>query len=117
MRTIFLTLSILSAYSLAAFSQTQINPVKQTHDVYGAPVNNISFQWDALYSLSEVMTAYSYDSVRALTEINNPNFADAYPWISSDLLKLYYTKGSAIGKQTPFRNIRLSGTKPHPAPQ
>ncbi|MDX1912558.1 MAG: T9SS type A sorting domain-containing protein, partial [Saprospiraceae bacterium] len=33
-----------------------------------------------------------FDSTRYLTEINNPFAADAYPWLSSDGLRLYFTK-------------------------
>jgi hypothetical protein len=33
-----------------------------------------------------------YDSVRPLKEINEPNIADANPWISPDGLRLYYYK-------------------------
>lgn len=35
----------------------------------------------------------TWDSIRALSELNRPNEADAYPWLSSDGLRLYYTKG------------------------
>lgn len=102
MRTIVLSIIILSLFSMAAFSQTQIIPVKKNLDVNGAPFTNDPVQMGVPHSLSGVMTAYSYDSVRALTEINNPNFADAYPWISADGLRLYYTKGSAIGNHLVF---------------
>jgi hypothetical protein len=34
-----------------------------------------------------------YYNVRPLSEINSENNPDAYPWISSDGLRLYYTKG------------------------
>ena len=37
-----------------------------------------------------------FDSVRALSEINIIGEADAYPWISSNGLRIYYTKGSSI---------------------
>ena len=102
MRTIILPIIILSAFSMAAFSQTKISTIKQNRDVNGAPISNIPVQLGVPYSLTGIMTAYSYDSVRALTEINNPNFADAYPWISSDGLRLYYTSDSAIGNRLAF---------------
>lgn len=35
--------------------------------------------------------SYYYDSIRPLSEINIANYADAYPWISPDGLRLYYT--------------------------
>lgn len=36
-----------------------------------------------------------FDSVRALSEINIIGEADAYPWISGDGLRIYYTKGAS----------------------
>ncbi len=36
----------------------------------------------------------TYDTIRALTEINVANEADAFPWISPDGLRLYYTSGA-----------------------
>lgn len=32
-----------------------------------------------------------YEDVRVLTEVNEPFYADAYPWISADGLRVYYT--------------------------
>lgn len=65
----------------------------QNLDCYGAPLKNTSHQLNVPYSNPCLMTAYTYDTVRALAEINDPGFADAYPWISSDGLRLYYTTG------------------------
>lgn len=44
------------------------------------------------HSLS--VSSFSYANVRALTEINTTSNAEAYPWISGDGLRLYYTSGS-----------------------
>ena len=41
-----------------------------------------------------MLSVLAYDTVRALTEINASNQADAYPWISPDGLRLYYTNGT-----------------------
>jgi len=76
---------------MATFSQTQISTIKQNRDMNGAPLRNMSVQTDSPNSISCVMTTYTYDSIRALTEINDPYWADAYPWISADGLRLYYT--------------------------
>src|SRR5688572_25117245 len=38
-----------------------------------------------------------YDSIRAITELNTSN-ADAYPWISSDGLRIYYTSTLTTGQ-------------------
>jgi hypothetical protein len=42
---------------------------------------------------ASAMSINLYDSIRTLSEINNPTNADAYPWISPDGLRLYYTSG------------------------
>jgi hypothetical protein len=34
----------------------------------------------------------NFENVRSLNEINDDHLADAYPWISSDGLRIYYTK-------------------------
>jgi hypothetical protein len=39
-------------------------------------------------------SALVFDSVRALTELNVTNQADAFPWISADGLRLYYTNAN-----------------------
>ncbi len=41
-----------------------------------------------------------YYDVRPLSEINSENNPDAYPWISSDGLRLYYTKGKRTKKSS-----------------
>jgi hypothetical protein len=47
-----------------------------------------------LFKQSSMLTAYSYDTVRAIDEINNPTEADAFPWISPNGLRIYYTNGA-----------------------
>ena len=41
-----------------------------------------------------------YYNVRPLSEINSENNPDAYPWISSDGLRMYYTKGKRTKKSS-----------------
>ncbi|MEO1655858.1 MAG: hypothetical protein AAFU64_20115, partial [Bacteroidota bacterium] len=43
-----------------------------------------------------------YQELRPLDEINAPNKADAYPWISSDGLRLYFTRQGNEGDQIVF---------------
>lgn len=43
---------------------------------------------------TDVPSNIFYDSVRNVSELNDPNFADAFPWISSDGLSIYYTQGN-----------------------
>ena len=40
-----------------------------------------------------------FDSFRALSELNTPNSGEAYPWISNDGLRIYFTRGSSIDDQ------------------
>jgi len=92
MRTLALSVIILSYFSITTFSQIlNNNNSKQSLDIKGEPLKKTSIKLNAPYSSSNVMTEYAYDSIRELTEINDPNRADAYPWISSDGLRLYYT--------------------------
>ncbi|MCX6842359.1 MAG: hypothetical protein NTX53_08785 [candidate division WOR-3 bacterium] len=56
------------------------------------------WSWDGndLYLATRPDTSAPFDSVRALSEINVSGDADAYPWISPDGLRLYYTRGSSL---------------------
>lgn len=55
-----------------------------------------------------------YDTVRTISELNDPNAADAYPWLSPDALHLYYVNSTA-GNQIMFSQ-RLTTTAPFSAP-
>jgi hypothetical protein len=82
-------------FSTTAFSQISIsNTTKQNIDNNGIQLKNTPVQLIAEYFSASVMTVYAYDTVRPLAEINNPTNADAYPWISPDGLRLYYTSGA-----------------------
>jgi len=48
---------------------------------------------EAPFNHTSEIAAFAYDSVRDLAEINHPSFPDAFPWISSDGLRLYYSGG------------------------
>jgi hypothetical protein len=94
MKTVDLLIVILSFFSVVAFSQKKIDKnAKQYYDMNGVPQSNNSIRLSAPYSSGSFLKAYIYDSVRALTEINTVGSADAYPWISSDGLRLYFTNG------------------------
>jgi len=95
MKTINLLVIILGFFSISAFSQTHWNNnAKYNLDMNGAPLKNVSIKLEAPYSNPTFLTAYEYNSIRELTEINVPDSADAYPWISPDGLRLYYTSGN-----------------------
>jgi len=55
-----------------------------------------SWKDNDLYIATRSDTSLPFDSARALTEINSTDSADAYPWISPDGLRLYFTKGDGI---------------------
>lgn len=57
-----------------------------------------------------------WDSIRDLSEINKPDTADAFPYISSDGLRIYFTQGAASinlyfasrdDMNSPFKNIQI----------
>jgi hypothetical protein len=52
-----------------------------------------------LYIVTRSDTSSPFDSVRSLIELNSPDTADAYPWISPDGLRLYFTKGDGINDE------------------
>lgn len=43
---------------------------------------------------TDVPSDIFYDSVRNISELNDPNLGDAFPWISADGLRIYYTNGN-----------------------
>jgi hypothetical protein len=89
---IFLAATILS---LSAYSQAFMQPrnMRDGGDMNNAPLKKPSIISNAPFSDPLETTEYSYDTVRALNEINVPNMEDVHPWISADGLRLYYTSG------------------------
>ena len=45
-----------------------------------------------IFAFATVANAQNGYTVRALEEVNDPNNADAYPWISGDALHIYFTR-------------------------
>lgn len=58
---------------------------------------NVSFQERGPGSAG-TFAPLAYDSIRSLSELNTPGYADAYPWLSVDALRLYYTSGINTNK-------------------
>ena len=106
---------MVALISTNIFPQSENNIVKQSLDAYGSPIKNTLHQSESPYALNKAMTAYTYDTVRALTEINVPDSADAYPWISADGLRLYYTYGSIDSTRLMFTH-RTDGNSYFVAP-
>ena len=65
----------------------------QQLDVYGLPITNISTQPNIPRTIFGQQKNFNPTTLRALSEINSTAQADAYPWISGDGLRLYYTNG------------------------
>lgn len=52
------------------------------------------FGLGAFAQKTDVPSDIFYDSIRNISELNDPDFGDAFPWISADGLRIYYTKGN-----------------------
>lgn len=106
--TVFSTLLFLNC-----FSQTNINTPQWDASGYPLTENNVLSERAPYESVSTESTVM-YDSVRSLSEINSTGNADAFPWISPDGLRLYYTSG-AYGDQMVFTQ-RATVNSPFQAP-
>lgn len=88
MKALLVSISLFS--SIVSFSQN--------NDLRGFDnrhlVRNSIFQSGGINTSQLPFTPYSYDTARALNEINNNSFADAFPCISADGLRLYYTSAA-----------------------
>lgn len=51
---------------------------------------------------TDVPSDIFYDSIRNISELNDPNLGDAFPWISSDGLRIYYTRGNFSERRLVF---------------
>jgi len=82
-------------FTIPVFSQAFMNPKNTVsgNDLNNTPIKKPSIISNAPFADPVDLTEYSYDTIRDLNEINSPGFADAFPWISPDGLRLYYTSG------------------------
>jgi hypothetical protein len=78
-------------------------------------VRNTIDNWngDKLYIATRPDNESDFDSVRAIVELNDPDSANAYPWISPDALSLVYTRGHAL-YATSRPSTSSPFTSPHP---
>jgi hypothetical protein len=87
---------ISTSFLFALLCCNNIMPA-QSIDVNGNPStqtiisNNLNQKTIGITKSNQV-----FDSTRALTEINTPTDADAYPYISPDGLRLYFTQSSSF---------------------
>ncbi len=91
---IAILLFVVTAFPTIAFSQLNSNVrSKDKLNQNRFPRKNSHIQSNIPYSISNIVSAYAYDSIRSLTEINVPNQGEMLPWISADGLRLYYING------------------------
>ena len=73
-----------------------------------------------LHAQGQVVTSYSYDSTRQLTELNVPVYGEANPWISANGMHLYYTSADSSGNiglmYTSKKSINALFQRPVPVP-
>jgi hypothetical protein len=94
-------LILIAAASLALPASAQ----NSDHNGMSVQTNNAT-DYTSYLPLNS-FSALVFDSVRALTELNVTNQADAFPWISADGLRLYYTNANPGGsiKYTERNNL------------
>ncbi|HTX88756.1 MAG TPA: T9SS type A sorting domain-containing protein [Bacteroidales bacterium] len=97
-----ISLFIVVLLPLTAFTQHQKQLVSGNKDINGVPVLVIINNGKGPLHYPGLFTPFAYDSVRPLSEINDTANADAYPWISPDGLRLYYTHGSSFTHELMF---------------
>jgi hypothetical protein len=87
---------VAMGFSLSAYCQAFIyqRSTMNSIDMNNTPLKKPSVISNPHYYDPVDLTEYSYDSIRELMELNNPNDADAHPWISADGLRLYYTNAA-----------------------
>src|ERR1700740_2129980 len=83
MKTILLTLAILSGINAFAQNKQLNNSGAAVTEIYNPGIKP---------SIRRTENTNQFDSIRPLGELNT-QYADAYPWISADGLRLYYTDG------------------------
>ncbi|HMT27900.1 MAG TPA: T9SS type A sorting domain-containing protein [Bacteroidia bacterium] len=93
MKKILIIIFLFSSFT--GHSQTsQVELHNNNIDCYGMKIRNTPIVSNSIYKQMSVQSVLQYDSIRALTEINDVANSDAYPWISPDGLRLYFTRGT-----------------------
>ncbi|MCX6148502.1 MAG: hypothetical protein NTW25_14810 [Candidatus Kapabacteria bacterium] len=104
MKKIFLLLVMFSQINIAIFSQ--IDEFGNTSFKLKQVINKNIDQLDSIPSFE-----IKFDNFRALSEINTPLQAEAYPWISNDGLRLYYTKSDSNSNNKSMNYIYYADRK------
>ncbi len=91
MKTPLITAILL--FNLTAFAQNSRNELSHSGlDENGSPIPNIlADRNEPYFQQPNLLTTFTYDTVRPLSEINVSGSADAYSNLTADGLRLYYT--------------------------
>ena len=96
--TILLIITAFHSYSQT--NQAVLSSYKT--DCNGSPFINPTLRQSSVQRQMATQSIVAYDTVRALTEINDPLNADAYPWLSPDGLRMYFVRGGTVNNQLMF---------------
>lgn len=92
MKKLIIVLFIIG--STSSYSQTKQQELSSHKiDCFGKTIQNDSLKQKLFHDQIIIQSTMKYDSVRALTEINDSAHADAYPWISPNGLRMYFIRG------------------------
>jgi len=87
MKKLFTMFIFVSLFEASAFCQFDANGKPIDTEI----INQLRLKSNILPVVADTV-AFKADSVRSLSELNSSTGAEAYPWISSDGLRIYYTK-------------------------
>lgn len=94
---------LLIIVSSNSYSQTNLFELSSNKKDYnGRPFYYTSLKPKLFFQHRGVPSPMLYDSIRALTEINDSVNADAYPWLSPDGLRMYFIRGAGGNNQLLF---------------
>ncbi|MBK8599794.1 MAG: hypothetical protein IPN80_03900 [Flavobacterium sp.] len=115
----FLPTILIFCLSISSFSQnSKVNGSKNLLDANGFPKSQQKQDSRATdfspRSTDDIVLGYA--DTRALSEINIVGEADAYPWISGDGLRLYYTNGSDSSNSLLYYSERANVDSPFQTP-
>ncbi|HQQ94592.1 MAG TPA: T9SS type A sorting domain-containing protein [Bacteroidia bacterium] len=106
--------AVYRAFLLIFFSTVEIT-FAQVQDVNGMPDSGRNMQ-TIIQPLHEILkSSYTCDSVRNIGELNTVTDADAYAWLSTDGLRIYYTRASGA-TNTIYQSSRASLSSPFVSP-
>ncbi len=115
----FLSSILILCLSISSFSQnSKVNGRKNLLDANGFPKSQQK-QDSRGTDFSPRSTddiVLGYEDTRALSEINTAGVGDAYPWISSDGLRLYYTNGLDVNNLLLYYSERANVDSPFQTP-